>query len=413
MKINRSFIYVLLFFSAIAIVAIYGKVKKYGDVQMPDTKEMEDIVRNAEWKNGALFGDDVLYYENDGLCYKNIKNGKGRKLCTKAGCVHNNDECMARFDPDVIIEQMYVLDHKLYLVGYSQDSVVLYRCDVDGNNHETVSRNSVAAKSYSDIFWMSCLKKDQVVYIGVTVQDSSETKVLKDGSMSDAPGIARFFSLDLKSGRMKELYSFKKSYQCFLNLQYVDQDKLFFEYQGNKLPYEKIIKNENNDGGGGETDLSAVYALDLQKNSLKMLKGRKLDDLVGFDGQDCYINIFDNSQKMTGIIQKINCKTNRQTRVYADDIKGTEIGSGKVYLLQNGFAVNLQKENDEMGQVIILNKKGKKIKRINSAKWFIVGEYKGVYLLSRNAVVDRVSAYISKKDIEKMNMKVVELNGEE
>ena len=89
MKINRSFIYVLLFFSAIAIVAIYGKVKKY------------------------LFGDDVLYYENDGLCYKNIKNGKGRKLCTKAGCVHNNDECMARFDPDVIIEQMYVLDHKL------------------------------------------------------------------------------------------------------------------------------------------------------------------------------------------------------------------------------------------------------------------------------------------------------------
>ena len=308
---------------------------------------------------------------------------------------------------------MYVLDHKLYLVGHSQDSVVLYRCDVDGNNHETVSRNSVATKSYSDIFWMSCLKKDQVVYIGVTVQDSSETKVLKDGSMSDAPGIARFFSLDLKSGKMKELYSFKKSYQCFLNLQYVDQDKLFFEYQGNKLPYEKIIKKENNDGGGGETDLSAVYALDLQKNSLKMLKGRKLDDLVGFDGQDCYINIFDNSQKMTGIIQKINCKTNRQTRVYADDIKGTEIGSGKVYLLQNGFAVNLQKENDEMGQVIILNKKGKKIKRINSAKWFIVGEYKGVYLLSRNAVVDRVSAYISKKDIEKMNMKVVELNGEE
>ena len=109
MKINRSFIYVLLFFSAIAIVAIYGKVKKYGDVQMPDTKEMEDIVRNAEWKNGALFGDDVLYYENDGLCYKNIKNGKGRKLCTKAGCVHNNDECMARFDPDVINRCMYLI----------------------------------------------------------------------------------------------------------------------------------------------------------------------------------------------------------------------------------------------------------------------------------------------------------------
>lgn len=199
----------------------------------------------------------------------------------------------------------------------------------------------------------------------------------------------------------------------FLKSSICGSGQAVFEYQGNKLPYEKIIKNENNGGGGGETDLSAVYALDLQKNSLKMLKGRKLDDLVGFDGQDCYINIFDNSQKMTGIIQKINCKTNRQTRVYADDIKGTEIGSGKVYLLQNGFAVNLQKENDEMGQVIILNKKGKKIKRINSAKWFIVGEYKGVYLLSRNAVVDRVSAYISKKDIEKMNMKVVELNGEE
>ena len=120
-----------------------------------------------------------------------------------------------------------------------------------------------------------------------------------------------------------------------------------------------------------------------------------------------------NNVNVQKAIDEIRKKYGDNSIVYADDIKGTEIGSGKVYLLQNGFAVNLQKENDEMGQVIILNKKGKKIKRINSAKWFIVGEYKGVYLLSRNAVVDRVSAYISKKDIEKMNMKVVELNGEE
>ena len=411
MKINRFFVYVLLFFSAVAIVAIYGKMAKYGDVQLPDTKEMQNIVQNAEWKNGVLVGDDVLFYEEDGICYKNVKNGKGRKLCTKAGCTHNSDNCMARFEADVIIDQMYVLDHKLYLVGHSQDSVVLYRCDVDGSNHETVSRNSVATKSYSDIFWMSCFKKDQVVYIGVTVQDSSETKVLKDGSMSDAPGIAKLFLLDLKSGKMKELYSFKRSYQCFLNLQYVDQDKLYFEYQGNRLPYEKIMKQENSDGE--ETDLSAVYAFDLQENLLKMLKGRKLEDLVGFDGRNYYINVFDDSQKMTGIIQKVDSKTNRQSRVCVDDIKGTEIGAGKIYLLQNGFAVNLQKEDDETGQVIILNKKGKKIKQIDSAKWFIVGEDKGVYLLSRNAVVDRVSAYVSKKDIEKMNMKVVELNGEE
>lgn len=69
MKINRSFIYVLLFFSAIAIVAIYGKVKKYGDVQMPDTKEMEDIVRNAEWKNGS-FGYGYLFWRGPWDSYR-------------------------------------------------------------------------------------------------------------------------------------------------------------------------------------------------------------------------------------------------------------------------------------------------------------------------------------------------------
>ena len=357
----------------------------------------------------------MLIYENDGLCYKETKTGKGRKMCTKSGCIHNTPECMAWFDFGVSIEEIYVYHEKLYLIGISQTSIVLFRCDMDGTNHERICEISGLKDNYSSISANSFLKTDTGVYVSVTANDASNTEVLENGVMSDAPGIARLFYIDFESEKASAIHDFEECYQCFLYFQNVSEDEIFFEFQGNTAPYEELYDLETGELKKEDTtDISYVGVYNISKDTVRKFEDRKIGDYIGYDGTNTYVAEMDDKINLTGKVISINYKTNERKEIIVDELKENKTGySTKITLLEDGFALNTQKDDNIPGEIILFDKEWNPVQKVKNSKWYIVGEYNDIYTLRGNTASDYMGAYVYKEDIKKVNRKAVRLSGEE
>lgn len=393
---------------AIAAVFLWNNSRSYVTQNVLDIPAA--FTDASEWKNGVLTGKDMLIYEDDGLRLWDMKTGKGSMLCTKTGCKHNSDDCMSRFSSNVSISEIYSYEQKLYLIGNSQNAIILYRCDMDGSNHEEVCNLSPDKGAYGTIAWTSYLRDKNGIYIAVTVNDESNMEVLEDGSMSDVPGMARLFYLDLSTKKFTKLHDFNPCYQCFLNLKYLIDDTLCFTFEGDESPYEELYDLNGKLVKEDKTALSYVGIYQISKKAVHEIKDGMTGSLVGQDGSEIYVAEITDG-KLTGNILGLDRQGHTKSTFSLDMIKNLSAIQARVSLLEDGFVVNIQKEEDSTdGKIIFLDHEGRKLQTVEHCQWFISGEYEDTYLLSRNVVTGWVRAYIPKNAITNFNKKAVSIS---
>lgn len=144
-----------------------------------DTSSAGDSNQKWVWadKYEGTFSEQGYYYrQNLFLHYLDTTSGVTTALCTKAGCLHDQESCEAYLSGvSFALGGSCFWDGSLYYVDQGAYSLDLYRSNATGTEREAIgevgakytgNQKSVTPKKYAlaDGFWYYCAKVDSVVW---------------------------------------------------------------------------------------------------------------------------------------------------------------------------------------------------------------------------------------------------------
>ncbi len=407
----------LLFFLIIIgglIVVFFAKKGKYKTIE--EANLMNEFGNDSVFENGVLKGNNQIIFGNSFLCYKNFDDDTGLLLCSKPGCKHNNEDCMAILDSmtnDVVLCR----DKKLYIIGKTLSEFKLYCCNFDGSEHSCLDSVSIYDNQYGEYSFGDYYIFGDKVYISISIGDTSELKLLDNGTMSDMLMKVKLFVCDLDKKTIEELYTFDSEYyNCAVFLEFIYENELYFRYQGDELPYEQMYDLETGKEllDTSEYDVSYVGKLDLQDFSIEKIDNRVYGDFIGCNDGIAYWCTSDENYNLNGHINGINLNNGDSVDISIPDLNGKNSAYYTFNCLSDSFSINiLENYESNYGSTVLYSFNGEKLAEVDNTEYYVIGECGDYYLLSSSSSSDYVCGYISKKDIMKLNKKMKCIDDEE
>lgn len=384
-------------------------MQKSNDYQVVENETLsyENFEENQVWKNHALLANNQVLYVDDYLKYINLKTGLSVPLCTATNCEHNTEDCMARIAFDFSEQFLYCFGQKLYIGGMKQNAICFYCTDMDGSNHEKVAQYQVNGEVKNCSFYVY----DSSVYIALGIADNSEVEMLENGYMSDAPVTIQLLSFDFSTQEFREIYQFPEvCYQANVELRYIIDGKLYYDFTGDELPFEKMYSFETWELVSPEYEkyvMKEVGAIYLEKGEREVVTEYQVGDYIGYKDNHYYFLDFNEDYILSGDIRVVDFDKEVTKTVNINKIENRALGSCGIHVLTEGFVVSIQDIEDDPGTMYFYNENAKQTQVIEDCSLYVIGEYQNRYLLGVTALSESMVAYVAKEDVEKMRKKCV------
>lgn len=363
------------------------------------TLSYDSFEGKQEWRNQVLLGDGQIlsFSDSNALCYTNLETGVSLPICQNPECQHNNfDACSAIFAESYGIYFAHCYNNKIYVVGSSPNSIVIYRCDMDGKNHEKVAYETVSLDMFVEDYYVY----DSCLYMMVSVEDQDKKILSEDESMyvlSDT----YMYCYDFDTNEIKQLHPFNEdAYAVSAGFRYEIDGALYYDcvetYLEDGAEDKDVIE---------ESHIQYVYkicAFDIATGEVSDVEGYQVGDYLGRRDDIYYFAEQDDEYSLTGDIRIENSKDGTQRIIHIDKIEGQSEFDYAVRLLGDGFVVHeypSYEDGEETGNMIFCDENGKETFVVENCSLYIVGEHEGVYLLGYESYEASITAYISKEDI--------------
>lgn len=156
-------------------------------------------------------------------------------ICSKPNCRHIEEDGCSSFgmhtNPFIFNNHIYFYEHDIYMDkdGLPNFDTSIVRADLDGTNRKRLLTLEDEDLSSSNILLMG-----DTLYFGMRTLDYNELSINTDDST------AKLYSYDLKKGKLSELFSMKKGYNCSARIDGAFNGEVYFtiSYQEEEYVYD-------------------------------------------------------------------------------------------------------------------------------------------------------------------------------
>lgn len=398
-KIKILSIIICCVLAASYILYVYIMGQKVTEIETIDT-----FGENAVWKYDVLLDGDQVLSSNGMLYYTNMSKKITVPLCTRAGCDHNTEECTAFYMCNN--DFMYPYQGKMYLGCTAHKDLEFFCTNLDGSEREKIATYSLGdVISYTEYMLV-----ESRLYIAVAVEDTSQMKITEEGRCSDVPIHWELLCFDLEVGKYEKIATLgEKYYQHNLYFRNLEDNRLYYEFEGQKIPLEEMYDQESGelkDPQYRDLEIEGVASIDLSTGKIQIEDQYVTRDYIGSEDGISYFLEYQKDHILSGDI-RLERNGIEQGKIHIKDLEQKE---GVLCLLQDHFVFNEEGEGEREGRISFFDRSGNLEFEIENVDNYVIGEWGPYYVLCSYVIPPgdcHMGSYINKKDIKQLQTKAV------
>lgn len=328
-------------------------------------------------EKGMISGDQAILI-NGMIYYTDLQSGTSIPLCTKSDCNHNNtEECMACFSSDCDLKSLYCYDGKMYVIGYTQKKIRVYRSNLDGSEHELITEYELAQDQIHWFYSFADTEND-ILYMAVSIADNSSLELDENGNVPDVPLTLYFLSYDYNTQKIQELAVFpQQGYQLYAEFRELRDNKLYYDVGWLDVPRNSELTEEDY----AEHEITEAGYINLADCELVKAPEYHYGDFIGETEYGRYYVEYSDRLTYSGDI-RIEQENKENEILHMEDLEHADYAEKEVIVLNDEIILKCNSVNeDECGKTYFYDLSGNLIQEVENNQYWILGEYENYYIL--------------------------------